>query len=58
MSQKKLAKTPKEGRVVIALNHATALDRRGLMKEIYSVRQDIKIIANELLLTLENLMTP
>lgn len=51
ISNEHLTKIPMQGRVIIILNHATALDGIGLIKVLHAVRTDIKVVINELLLT-------
>jgi putative hemolysin len=49
-------KIPSEGGVIIVSNHPLGgLDGLGLIKTIYSVRKDVKIVANDILMEIPNL---
>lgn len=51
-----IQKIPSEGRVICVANHPIgSLDALSLIKAIYDVRKDIKVIANDVLYALENL---
>ncbi len=56
LSNQDLEKIPAEGKLVCVANHPLgALDGLALLKVIGSVRRDVKIIANDILLNLDNL---
>jgi putative hemolysin len=47
---------PSEGKLICAANHPLgALDGLSLVKAIYEVRKDVKIVANDVLVNIENL---
>ncbi|MBX3009250.1 MAG: lysophospholipid acyltransferase family protein [Melioribacteraceae bacterium] len=49
-------KIPFEGKLLIVANHPIgSLDSLALLKVVYDVRQDVKIIANDILYNIENL---
>ncbi len=49
-------KIPSEGKLIITANHPLgALDGLALLKAVYDVRKDVVVIANDLLLHIENL---
>ncbi len=51
-----ISKIPSEGGVIIVSNHPLGgLDGLGLIKTIYSVRKDVKIVANDILMEIPNL---
>lgn len=55
-SHKDKLKIPSEGRLIVVANHPLGgLDALSLISCIYEVRQDIKILANELLTNIEQL---
>lgn len=56
ISQKDREKIPSEGKLIVIANHPLgALDSLALIKAISVVRGDIKIVANEILLGIDNL---
>lgn len=56
VSQRDLANIPDCGRLVIVANHPIgSLDGLALLRMIYSVRQDVKILANDMLMHFEQL---
>ncbi|RJP73996.1 MAG: GNAT family N-acetyltransferase [Ignavibacteriales bacterium] len=56
ISQKDREKIPSEGKLIVIANHPLgALDSLALIKAISVVRSDIKIVANEILLGIDNL---
>jgi len=56
ISQKDREKIPSEGRLIVIANHPLgALDSLALIKAICEVRTDVRIVANEILLGIENL---
>ncbi len=56
VSHKDIHKIPAEGRVILVANHPLgALDGLSLLKAVSEVRKDVKIIANDVLMNLENL---
>lgn len=56
ITQDDLNKIPSEGGVIIVSNHPLGgLDGLGLVKTIYSVRKDVKIVANDILMEIPNL---
>lgn len=51
-----ISKIPAEGGVIIVSNHPLGgLDGLGLVKAVYSVRKDVKIVANDILMQIPNL---
>ena len=56
ITQDDINKIPSEGGVLIVSNHPLGgLDGLGLIKTIYSVRKDVKIVANDILMEIPNL---
>ncbi len=56
ISQKDREKIPSEGKLIVIANHPLgALDSLALIKAISVVRSDVRIVANEILLGIENL---
>jgi len=56
VTQDDLNKIPSEGGVLIVSNHPLGgLDGLGLIKTVYSVRRDVKIVANDILMEIPNL---
>ncbi|MBN1999636.1 lysophospholipid acyltransferase family protein [candidate division KSB1 bacterium] len=56
LSNKDIEKIPAEGKLVCVANHPLgALDGLALLKVIGSVRRDVKIVANDVLLNIDNL---
>ncbi|MBN2354782.1 lysophospholipid acyltransferase family protein [candidate division KSB1 bacterium] len=56
VSHKDIHKIPAEGRVILVANHPLgALDGLSLLKAVSEIRKDVKIIANDVLMNLENL---
>ncbi len=54
ISDKDIAKIPSEGRLICVANHPIgSLDSLALIKAIYNIRKDVKIIANDILLAIE-----
>lgn len=57
-SARSLNKIPAEGRVLIIANHPIgSLDGLALLKMVYSIRPDVRIVANELLSKIEPLQS-
>ncbi len=51
-----LAKIPSEGSLVVVSNHPLGgLDGLGLIKAFYDVRKDVRIVANDILMQVQNL---
>jgi putative hemolysin len=56
VSDKSKNRIPAEGKVIIVSNHPLGgLDGLALLKAVYEVRQDVKIVANDILANIENL---
>ena len=56
ISNKDMKRIPSEGKLIIVANHPIgSLDALALIKAVYEVRQDIKVIANEILYSIPNL---
>lgn len=56
ISHKDIKKIPSEGRLIIVANHPIgSLDGLALLNTIASVRPDIKILANDILMSIENI---
>lgn len=56
VSDKNKNKIPAEGKLIIVSNHPLGgLDGLALLKLVYQVRKDVKIVANDVLMQLENL---
>lgn len=56
ITQEDIGKIPSEGGVIIVSNHPLGgLDGLGLVKTVYSVRKDVKIVANDILMEIPNL---
>lgn len=56
LSEKSKNRIPSEGKVIIVSNHPLGgLDGLALLKAIYEVRSDVKIVANDILANIENL---
>lgn len=56
ITQKDIYKIPSEGRLIIVANHPLgALDGLALIKAIGNVREDVKIIGNDILANIKNL---
>jgi putative hemolysin len=56
--EKDRLKIPSEGRLIIVANHPIgSLDSLALIKTIYDIRKDVKIVANEILYRIENIRT-
>lgn len=56
MSERSRTSIPSEGKVVIVSNHPLGgLDGLALLKAVHEVRQDVKIIANDILMQIDNL---
>ncbi len=54
ISDKDIAKIPSEGRLICVANHPIgSLDSLTLLKAIYNIRQDVRIIANDILLAIK-----
>ncbi|MGD8777857.1 MAG: lysophospholipid acyltransferase family protein [Ignavibacteria bacterium] len=54
ISDKDISKIPSEGRLICVANHPIgSLDSLSLLKAIYNIRNDVKIIANDILLAIE-----
>ena len=49
--QQDLDKLPKNGRLILILNHPTTLDGLSLIRHLSTVRSDIKVVVNELFVT-------
>ncbi|MBI9071300.1 MAG: lysophospholipid acyltransferase family protein [Melioribacteraceae bacterium] len=56
VSNKDYTKIPSEGRIIIVANHPIgSLDGLSLIKTIYEIRKDVRIIANKVLSNFDNL---
>ncbi len=56
VSNKDIKKIPSEGRLIVIANHPIgSLDGLALLKLIYEIRKDVKIIVNDILYSIDNL---
>lgn len=56
ISNRDKQRIPSEGRLIIVANHPLgALDGLSLLKAVYEVRKDVKIVANDILMNITNL---
>lgn len=56
VSNKDIKKIPAEGRLIVIANHPIgSLDGLALLKLIYEIRKDVKIIVNDILYSIDNL---
>ncbi len=56
LANKDIKKIPSEGRLIVVANHPIgSLDGLALLKMIYEIRKDVKIVVNDILYNLENL---
>lgn len=56
VSEKDIKKIPAEGKVILTANHPLgALDGLSILKMIYEVRKDVKVVVNDVLMNLENI---
>jgi len=56
ISHKDMKKIPAEGRLICVSNHPIgSLDGMALVRALVEIRPDVKIVANEILMTIENL---
>lgn len=56
MSERSKKRIPSEGKLVIVSNHPLGgLDGLALLKAVSEVRKDVKIVANDILLNIDNL---
>jgi len=56
VSHKDSQKIPSEGKVVLVANHPIgSLDGLALLRAVYNIRRDVKIVANDILMQIDNL---
>ena len=56
LSNKDIKKIPSEGRLIVVANHPIgSLDGLALLKLMYEIRKDVKIIVNDILYSIDNL---
>lgn len=56
VSNKDIKKVPSEGRLIVVANHPIgSLDGLSILKLIYEIRKDVKIVVNDFLYSIENL---